>query len=171
MPPRNPPRRIAAGGYHSAYVDEHGNAGYGQDQNVLTPRCVKGAGGYKGQVLAVAAGDAHTILQVIQNRGGAMELHTFGSNETGQLGLPWVADQGDKGLPTPVDMKAPREAAAASLLTKAVRLAVVRKQQRMEDAEKIDKARVLFAELSMELSPPADAEQRTPPPSTGTAPP
>ena len=51
------------------------------------------------RVVEIAAGASHTLVRLSND-----ERWAFGSNEFGQLGLPWMEkDQGDKSLPTKLD--------------------------------------------------------------------
>ena len=77
--------------------------GHGQDNSEALPTRVEAL--LNLEVIEVAAGHEHTVVRIGHGKDGKWlgELRAFGSNQTGQLGLPWLADQGDKCLPARVE--------------------------------------------------------------------
>ena len=57
------------------------------------------------EIVDVAVGDYHTVVMIGRGKDGTWsgELRAFGCNDDGQLGLPWLADEGDKQLPAVVE--------------------------------------------------------------------
>ena len=99
-------------------------------------------------------------------------LRTCGSNDTGQLGLPWVIDQADKWAPTKVEMKDLYAAEHASALAKAAKLMALRRRERREDQKGIDLAVEIWGEVGG--SPEKEKEDGAaldPKPPSGAAPP
>jgi alpha-tubulin suppressor-like RCC1 family protein len=85
-------------GLHGGSLDL--SIGRGQYPDRLLPERIEAL--LNLQVVEIAAGDRHTIVRLV-GADHTSELRAFGSNEMGQLGLPWMADQGGKSLPTRVD--------------------------------------------------------------------
>ena len=102
--------------------------GAGQVQTFDTPQCIETL--FNAAVVAIAAGHDHTAFMCRSTKNNALELRTCGSNDTGQLGLPWVIDQADKWAPTKVEMKDLYAAEHASALAKAAKLMALRRRER-----------------------------------------
>ena len=81
--------------------------GHGQDESVSLPTRVESL--LQDEVVEVAAGSEHTLVRIGHGKDGSWwgDLHAFGCNDDGQLGLPWLADQGDKYRPAKVDWPPP----------------------------------------------------------------
>ena len=75
--------------------------GRGQDQSLQQPLVVQAL--LNEEVLEVAAGPRHTVVRLASKESGVSDLRAFGCNVDGQLGLPWMSDQGDKSLPASVE--------------------------------------------------------------------
>lgn len=77
--------------------------GHGQDFSVSLPTRVEAL--LTEEIVDVAVGDYHTVVMIGRGKDGTWsgELRAFGCNDDGQLGLPWLADEGDKQLPAVVE--------------------------------------------------------------------
>lgn len=77
--------------------------GHGQDYSLSLPMRVEAL--LAEEVVAIAVGDHHTVVMIGDDKDGAWsgELRAFGCNQSGQLGLPWLTDEGDHQLPTRVE--------------------------------------------------------------------
>ena len=144
--------------------------GAGQVQTFDTPQCIETL--FNAAVVAIAAGHDHTAFMCRSTKNNALELRTCGSNDTGQLGLPWVIDQADKWAPTKVEMKDLYAAEHASALAKAAKLMALRRRERREDQKGIDLAVEIWGEVGG--SPEKEKEDGAaldPKPPSGAAPP
>ena len=95
--------------------------------------------------IAITAGHGHTVIHTVCKRTGAAQLRAFGSNERGQLGLPWLAGVEDRPLPTVVDDEAMHQAAVGSVFAKKGKEIAIRREEQREEALAIDLAQDLFA--------------------------
>ena len=89
--------------------------GHGQAYVQATPRRVEALRGET--VLRVAAGHEHSAVEIRNSNTNLNELFTFGSNASGQLGLPWAVDPDDKSVPTKVESHMLEEAKKGSALS------------------------------------------------------
>lgn len=143
--------------------------GHGQDHIQDTPHLVRKL--RDRRVLSVAVGHDHTALEARNPKNLAVELYTFGSNASGQLGLPWKTDQDDKKLPAKVEMSLMDEAFIGSKFAVKVKGMKWRKSEATRLEREAEEAAGLTRSLLSSLGglQANDFVEKTMSPSTKTA--